>query len=757
MITPTHTLRRSFLATATFAALAVFCLNTASVRAADRIWTGGGGGAFDWTNAANWDEAVAAGDSLIFDGTVGTANNNDFANGTAFFGITFADLSDPFTLNGNDVLLSGNTAGVVSGVTNLSLASAQTVNLNLLLDWGRHLFSGGTAGLALNGTVTANTGSTANFDALGTVTSTSLTQNASNGLITGLGATALMRDGNNNTGLATISGGTIRAYDYALDPGAMELASGEITGTTVNTNLNLTGAAATTYTVAVGDQVINTIRSDNGPNDQIVQLNDGQTLRFANNGGLIYTGTVNNGGALQIRGSGAGSMITAGDAVDQPGTLVFSSNGNGTSNPIDIGTGTVSIVDNGIGVVTVVKTGLGSMVLRSASTYSGGTYINEGYLQLNNQDALGTGPVFISGNQSTLSLQNIPGGGVVDNDITLSPGIGFTGGTSSWGALRLGNNDLTLTGTITVTGAPVEIPDADSGNRIAQSSANLGSIEGQITGTGTLNLFGANANAVITLANPLGNNNWQGGLIISQQDAAEGLTVRLGAANQIPDGVSAGNVTLIQNGDATVALDLNGNSETINGLNSGGVGAGAILVINSLVATTSTLTVGAGDADGTFGGVLQDGAGVLALTKTGVGAQVLSGVNTYTGATAINGGTLTLDATGALAGTTSVAVTAGTLILQNASSLNDAVTLSLVTGTTLNLDFIGAEQIFALTLSGSDIPIGVYTAPQLSLLDPTINFAGTGALAVIPEPGVVALALIGISVVLLNARRRRMV
>jgi fibronectin-binding autotransporter adhesin len=98
----------------------------------------------------------------------------------------------------------------------------------------------------------------------------------------------------------------------------------------------------------------------------------------------------------------------------------------------------------------------------------------------------------------------------------------------------------------------------------------------------------------------------------------------------IPDGATKGDVTV------TGTLDLNGNSETINGLS----GAGTV---DTIAGGTPTLTVGNDNDTSTFSGTIQDTAGTLGLAKTGSGTLTLSGANTYTGATTVNGGVLVLD------------------------------------------------------------------------------------------------------------------
>src|SRR5205823_14149600 len=111
-------------------------------------------------------------------------------------------------------------------------------------------------------------------------------------------------------------------------------------------------------------------------------------------------------------------------------------------------------------------------------------------------------------------------------------------------------------------------------------------------------------------------------------------TLKLGAANVIPDGSGKGNISV------SGTLDLNTFSETINGLS----GAGTV---DTVAGANPTLTVGNNDQTSLFSGVIENTAGTLALTKTGTGALTLSGTsaNTYTGLTTINAGELDLNKT----------------------------------------------------------------------------------------------------------------
>src|SRR5581483_992237 len=128
---------------------------------------------------------------------------------------------------------------------------------------------------------------------------------------------------------------------------------------------------------------------------------------------------------------------------------------------------------------------------------------------------------------------------------------------------------------------------------------------------------------------------------------------------------------------------------------------------------TGTLVVGNNDASSTFGGILQNGAGTLALTKTGAGTLTLSGANTYTGNTTVNQGKLvtTTSSTGGGAYSVADGATLDVLLGSAGATLNvSSMTVGTSTGSTLTFEAgVNALSSALITASGAVTANGTTT------------------------------------------------
>jgi autotransporter-associated beta strand protein len=542
------------------------------------------------------------------------------------------------------------------------------------------------------GAISHNAGGTANFSLLtsggtGQGIFTTTTANT-NGILGGWATTAA----------AAVSGtAPLAATDWAANDGSGNIVA--YTGYTIPSgaapvlasnaasNIRLSSASTGIATLsAAGVNDLNTIQATDTA-ARTIAIGTGNTLRLGVSGGVWNT--ANATGLLTIGATTAtGGTLTAGGAADAIGEIVFNSS-NGTTNTITVNS---AIANNGNGTVSVVKTGSGAITLNGANTYTGGTYVNQGAVTANATTALGSGDVTV-----------LSGGKVI-----LFNGASYANNFNIAGDAPLVVNGATVNGTVTLLGNTM----------IGTINDTLGgTINGKITGDYSI-AFTANGPSatVITLSNQT--NDYTGHISIFSApgnqapgagSGSAGLTIKLGADNVIPDGVGKGNVIIAGNpGDPAVfsSLDLNGKTETINGLTAGNTGAFGYLqsrVINTANGTTASLTLGDNDQTSTYAGrVLYGGTGAgtgdIAITKTGAGKQTFAGANTYKGATTVNAGTL-------VAGVASVANVSG------AFGNNSAVTMANAAGATLDLAGFNT-QVGSLTgggATGGNVALGAAT------------------------------------------------
>ena len=273
--------------------------------------------------------------------------------------------------------------------------------------------------------------------------------------------------------------------------------------------------------------------------------------------------------------------------------------------------------------IAVSKSTSGTVILSAANTYSGGTTVNGGVLQLTNGGALGSGTASVAaGAQIWLNANNL----TIPNSITLS---GTTAGGAVVGGLQPAANVAAISGTITLN-ATSNIANWWNDKTLALS--------GQITGGGGLIL-----DCATSLGNPVGGrflisgsaNNYQGSTIVNGASVGQGgypgqAMLYLGANNALP---TTTNLTLNY-----ADLYLNGYSQQLPSIN----GSGTFTVQNGST-TPATLTLGAGDTSSTFSGVIEDNGlavnhtgttftnsvtGSVALVKSGSGLRCISAART---------------------------------------------------------------------------------------------------------------------------------
>jgi len=304
---------------------------------------------------------------------------------------------------------------------------------------------------------------------------------------------------------------------------------------------------------------------------------------------------------------------------------------NGASNLVRVGDGTsagtgMTATVNAVlaGTGGLVKDDAGRLVLGGFNTYTGGTTIADGVLEVSSDANLGdtSGGLTIDGGtlRNTFTVLSARGvtlgqdGGTFDTlaNLGLSGAIGGAGGL-----VKTGSFLLTLGGTNTYAGGT----SIDGGTVSIADDANLGNAAGALgLDGGTLrNSADVTSGRTVTLGAGGGTFQTIGDLTLGGAIGGAGSLTKTGAGTLL---LAADNT---YGGTTTIA---SGTLQLGNGGNTGGV-AGDI-------ANNGTLVFDRADTF-TFGGLV---SGNGALTQRGAGTTVLTDDNTYAGATAVRTGAL---------------------------------------------------------------------------------------------------------------------
>ena len=341
------------------------------------------------------------------------------------------------------------------------------------------------------------------------------------------------------------------------------------------------------------------------------------SLQIANAGGV----TLGSGATLTVNGilktgNAAGGSISGGTGIHAANNAELVVRTAGGSDTLTIAT---KITASGSNALT--KSGSGTLILGGANTYTGVTYVDSGIIQLNAAETAGTsGPL---GKPTALAGSILLAGG----------GLQFTSSNSY---------DYTTSSRLTLMDGTVDTIDTNG--------------------------------RTVTFASPIGVGTAKtAGLILNDSAATKGVLILNGSNTYTGTTLIASGTLQAGVADVTGTSGAMGNGGTIS------FGGGALQYTAASAGTdysariansTGAIFVDTNGQSATFASVL-DKSNTGGLTKSGSGMLILANSETYTGSTAVTGGTLQIGNGGTagwiVSATAGVTVAAGATLAFNRS------------------------------------------------------------------------------------------
>lgn len=429
-----------------------------------------------------------------------------------------------------------------------------------------------------------------------------------------------------------------------------------------------------------------------------------------------------NGGNIISDSGIIGRSASSTGAVAMSGVSFWSNNGD----LIVGGSGTATLAISNFGQATASQISIGS----SSGSY-GGVTVTDGSARLTSAGILRIG-------EAGSGYLTVDTGGIVHaSAVIVAEQAGSAGGLDLNGSLNIASG-MVETGYIAKGLGAGTITANGGGFRATQTIADYLQNFGNVTiGAGSMvvdtSIYDIGIGATTALVGSGGIVKWGSGTLTlngSGNTYAGDTVLYEGTLRAVGENAFSRNSSVELN--LASRLDLNGYNQTIGALTS--TGPGTVTNSGGRAAVLTTVVQGTSPA-AFFSGSLQDGASPLGLTKTGFGTMILSGNNTYSGATTIDQGTLRADASGALSHNSAVTVGySGTLDLgsysQDIGSLagNGTVTNSGGVLVQLSTGYDNSSTTFSGTIHGGGLGLIKTGSGVLTLTGTNTYSGGTGLL-----------------------------
>ncbi len=668
--------------------------------------TGSGAGRLtvSGTNTYGSDTTVCNG-TLVYSGML-IGNSGGFTVGSAFTNAS-GTVANFGTQANAMAILSGNisadhmTIGTISNTGAMSLAGA-VYQTGGVLSLGQ---TAGTTNMAIGASASAEgyyklSGGVLNtneIDVGGSAANTLGVMDVTGGTINDTGFIALAR-GSTSSGVLSVTGGVVN-FDTAVTQSPLEM-GWNLNNTTV---LNIGGGT--------GGALVAGPSTTNGPSAG-GQTGNGLNMCATTNAGLAVANLLS-GGTLQVNGVGS---------THSTATTIFNFNG---------GTLKATLLNAGALFFNADPSGGNPNRVKNVTVYAGGGYIDNSGTSI----TIGNGIAGASGDGvSAITLTSSGSGyaGVPIVNITGGSGQNATAVANmvpdglNDGLFVIGSISITSSGSYTVDPTSISFVGGGGSGASAFLATAVNAADGGLSLTGGLPVTGA---GITTLS---GTNTYVGGTRVNGGGVDFTSTLAMPATGAI--NLAASTALIIPVGGATGFATTGSGSGTIVGVLSG-VGAQGTPISWSAgdsfgMDTTGGNAIYAGNISTSAGGALVN------FYKTGANTLTLSGVNTYTGATFVNGGVLSLASSTAIPSGGKITFLGGTLQYSASNTLDYSTQIVNSTGA-ISIDTNGQIAQFNSSLASSNSGGLTESGSGTLILARSNNYLGNTTIGAGGGPGVI--------------------